>query len=57
MLEEKGIVGPADGAKPREVYGDKGEAAKVNMIPGGGLDETEDGSVPKENGEDDWQKV
>ena len=23
MLEEKGIVGPADGAKPREVYGDR----------------------------------
>lgn len=24
MLEERGIVGPADGAKPREVYGDVG---------------------------------
>jgi len=22
MLEEKGIVSPADGAKPREVFGD-----------------------------------
>jgi len=54
MLEEKGIVGPADGAKPREVYGDRGDATKVNMIPGGGLDETEDGSVPKEDG---WEKV
>ena len=54
MLEEKGIVGPADGAKPREVYGDVGEATKVDLIPGGGLDETEDGSVPKEDG---WKKV
>ena len=54
MLEEKGIVGPADGAKPREVYGDNGEATKVNMIPGGGLDETEDGSVEREDG---WKKV
>ncbi|MGD0576560.1 MAG: DNA translocase FtsK 4TM domain-containing protein [Candidatus Staskawiczbacteria bacterium] len=54
MLEEKGIVGPADGAKPREVYGDVGEATKVDMIPGGGLDETEDGSVPKEDG---WEKI
>jgi S-DNA-T family DNA segregation ATPase FtsK/SpoIIIE len=24
MLEEKGIVGPGDGAKPREVYGATG---------------------------------
>ena len=54
QLEEKGIVGPADGAKPREVYGDVGEATKVNMIPGGGLDETEDGSVEREDG---WKKV
>jgi S-DNA-T family DNA segregation ATPase FtsK/SpoIIIE len=54
MLEEKGIVGPADGAKPREVYGDSVQGTKVDMIPGGGLDETEDGSVPKEDG---WEKV
>ena len=54
MLEEKGIVGPADGAKPREVYGGNLDATKVDLIAGGGLDETEDGSVPKEDG---WQKV
>lgn len=23
MLEERGVVGPADGAKPRDVYGNK----------------------------------
>lgn len=57
MLEDKGIVGPADGAKPREVYGDLGENTKVNMIPGGGLDESEDGSVPREDGGDNWKKV
>jgi len=57
MLEEKGIVGPADGAKPREVYGDRGDATKVDMIPGGGLDETEDGSVEREDGGDNWKKV
>jgi S-DNA-T family DNA segregation ATPase FtsK/SpoIIIE len=54
MLEEKGIVGPADGAKPREVYGDIGEATKANLIPTGGLDESEDGSVEREDG---WTKV
>jgi S-DNA-T family DNA segregation ATPase FtsK/SpoIIIE len=48
MLEEQGIVGPADGAKPREVYGDRGDATKVDLIPGGGLDESEDGQ---------WKKV
>ncbi|MCX6719793.1 MAG: FtsK/SpoIIIE domain-containing protein, partial [Candidatus Staskawiczbacteria bacterium] len=57
MLEEKGIVGPADGAKPREVYGDRGDATKVSLIPGGGLDETEDGSVAREDGGDNWKKV
>jgi S-DNA-T family DNA segregation ATPase FtsK/SpoIIIE len=54
MLEEKGIVGPADGAKPREVYGDRGEATKASLIPTGGLDESEDGSVAREDG---WTKV
>lgn len=51
MLEDKGIVGPADGAKPREVYGDKGKAQLAD-IEGGGLDESE--QVPKEGG---WEKV
>ena len=51
MLEEKGIVGPADGAKPREVYGDRGDATKADMIPGGGLDESEDTK------DGDWKKV
>jgi S-DNA-T family DNA segregation ATPase FtsK/SpoIIIE len=50
MLEEKGIVGPADGAKPREVYGDRGDATKADLIPSGGLDESEE--EPS-----DWQKV
>ena len=49
ILEERGIVGPADGAKPREVYGDAGNAAEVKLVPGGGLDESE------EDGE--WKKV
>ena len=51
MLEDKGIVGAADGAKPREVYGDNA-GAKLANIEGGGLDESEE--VPKEEG---WQKV
>lgn len=55
MLEDKGIVGPADGAKPREVYADKVDAEAINNPGGGGgLDESE--ILPKENG-DDWEKV
>ncbi|MCX6796889.1 MAG: DNA translocase FtsK, partial [Candidatus Doudnabacteria bacterium] len=50
MLEERGIVGPADGAKPREVYGDTGAASKVDLVPAGG-DESE--TVEP----DDWKKV
>ena len=53
MLEEQGIVGPADGAKPREVFADnKGDATKARLIPGGGLDESEE---PSDDG--GWQKV
>jgi S-DNA-T family DNA segregation ATPase FtsK/SpoIIIE len=52
MLEEKGIVGPADGAKPREVFANIGDSTGVKMIPGGGLDESE-----KTDREDGWEKV
>lgn len=55
MLEDQGIVGPADGAKPREVYGDQPKAPLAD-VGGGGLDESEE--LPKkaeENG--DWEKV
>ena len=33
MLEERGIVGPADGAKPREVYGDTGKSSGLTSSP------------------------
>lgn len=52
MLEEQGIVGPADGAKPREVYGE-GQTAQLANISGGGFDESE--TTPQQDG--DWQKV
>jgi len=55
MLEEKGIVGPADGAKPREVFADsaeRGDATKAHLISGGGLDESEE-----EPEDGSWQKV
>ena len=41
MLEDRGIVGPADGAKPREVYGVFNE------------EETEN----ENKGDDEWQKI
>ncbi|MEK7124083.1 MAG: DNA translocase FtsK 4TM domain-containing protein, partial [Patescibacteria group bacterium] len=57
MLEDKGIVGPADGAKPREVYGNLPARAgipnaRLADIGGGGPDESEES--PKEDG---WEKV
>lgn len=59
MLEEKGIVGPADGAKPREVYGDKGGVSNVELVPGGGPDESESTEKveAEEEEDDDWKKV
>jgi S-DNA-T family DNA segregation ATPase FtsK/SpoIIIE len=55
MLEDKGIVGPAEGAKPREVYSDPGTSAAspADLSGGTGLDESE--TLPKEGS--DWQKV
>lgn len=47
MLEEKGIVGPADGAKPREVYANKADFA--SGIKGALPDESED--------DGEWKKV
>jgi S-DNA-T family DNA segregation ATPase FtsK/SpoIIIE len=41
MLEEKGIVGPADGAKPREVYGDSSPLAKSEEQTPESQDESE----------------
>lgn len=55
MLEDRGIVGPADGAKPREVYGDK-EYARFADNSSAEPDESEKPFDPKENG-DEWQKV
>jgi len=49
MLEEKGIVGPADGAKPREVYANKADFTLEE--PKASFDESE----KSDNG--DWQKV
>jgi len=51
MLEEQGIVGPADGAKPREVYGDH-QGVKLADIESTGLDESED--TPKA---ENWEKI
>ncbi len=56
MLEDKGIVGAADGAKPREVYGDNAATApKSESLEQGGLDESED--TPKAVEDKDWEKV
>ncbi|MCX6741496.1 MAG: hypothetical protein NTY61_03815, partial [Candidatus Parcubacteria bacterium] len=66
MLEEQGIVGPADGAKPREVYGDanaRKTVADAELVPGGGPDESESEepevveAEPLEEKPDDWNKV
>jgi S-DNA-T family DNA segregation ATPase FtsK/SpoIIIE len=55
MLEDKGLVGPADGAKPREVYSntDMQFGVKAQLS---GLDESEEQPKEKDDG-GDWQKV
>lgn len=48
MLEEKGIVGPADGAKPREVFG---TLADLNATP------VSPEAPPVEGQEEGWEKI
>ncbi len=61
MLEEQGIVGPADGAKPREVYEGSAErprtSGNVELVPGGGPDESESEEAIPEEESDNWRKV
>jgi hypothetical protein len=58
MLEEQGIVGAADGAKPREIFGDKNSISNVELVPGGGTDESEElPKVSAEEDDDEWKKV
>ncbi len=56
MLEDRGIVGGADGAKPREVYGDNTTIIpKSESLEPGGLDESED--TPQKTEDNEWKKV
>ena len=50
MLEEKGIVGPADGAKPRDVFAIK---ADIQFGP----DKKPSGFDESETSDSEWQKV
>ncbi|MFA5877805.1 MAG: DNA translocase FtsK [Candidatus Staskawiczbacteria bacterium] len=51
ILEQRGVVGPADGAKPREVYG----GAESPIIQSG---PSEDVSGPDESeGDNEWEKI
>lgn len=51
MLEDKGIVGPADGAKPREVYGDPGASRQAGQEVAGAP------SAEPADSEEGWEKV
>jgi hypothetical protein len=48
ILEERGVIGPADGAKPRDVIG-AGNADELAAEP---QSENEDGEGPDENNEE-----
>jgi len=52
ILEERGVVGPADGARPREVYIKEENSLQAN-VP---MPNSEDEPNPDENN-DDWEKV
>jgi hypothetical protein len=60
MLEEQGVVGPADGAKPREVFADKADITSLGRKESG-FDESEDlsseASAKEEEEGSEWQKV
>lgn len=51
MLEEKGVIGPGEGAKPREVYGTSDDS-QAKLV----LDDSVGAGKP-ENTEDGWKKI
>ena len=53
MLEERGVVGPGEGAKPREVYLSDNRATINEIVP---EEETPEESV-KEGEEEEWKRV
>ena len=53
MLENKGLVGPADGAKPREVYEKPGVSFADTKLKAS-LDESEEPTAEEDS---DWKKV
>jgi len=53
MLEDKGFVGPADGAKPREVYEHAGVSFADTKLKAS-LDESEEPAAEEDS---DWKKV
>ncbi|MFH1401790.1 MAG: DNA translocase FtsK [Parcubacteria group bacterium] len=60
MLEEKGIVGPGEGAKPREVYGEMGIAAgEKTPAANDGFSpvNTEEESEEEEAGDEETEKI
>ncbi len=59
LLEEKGVVGPQDGAKPREVYGGGSNSPQVaNMnLQGGEIPTPEQQQNGVRFTEDGWEKI
>jgi len=51
MLEERGVVGPADGAKPRDIF-EEVEATHVSE-----QEDISDIPVPKEEQDEEWKKI
>ncbi len=51
MLEDRGIVGPADGAKPRDIFGD------VEAIHASEQEDVSDIPVPEEEQDEEWKKI
>lgn len=57
MLEERGVVGPGEGAKPREVYLAEKTEAPLEDIPIPNSEGEESGSEAQETEEENWKKV
>lgn len=60
MLEEKGIVGPGEGSKPREVYGETEASKTEESSEGAGkipIPEEQEQEQEKEKDQEDWQKI
>lgn len=57
MLEERGVIGPGEGAKPREIYGDASDKSSFNISAASIVNTNINANNEDKKTEDGWEKI